>query len=410
MAKRKKRHLRKSIKIILICLCACIAGCIGKNIISGKKKEETVTVEETPQPVVSVQEEKEESKEPEVYTASMYMLGDLLYMLESVQDANNGDGTYDYAKQLDSITAPAKNYDLAFYNQEVILGGDHLGITIFPHLNAPQSLGDYMVSRGFNMVSGANNHALDKGSEGIDNSNAFWKAKDGVAFEGTYSSQEERDTLRIHETNGITWAFTAWTYGMNGNENPADRPYMVNCYRGHEQEMLDWVRNAKSRVDFVIVSIHWGEEFQETPNEEQVSLAQQLSDAGADLIIGNHAHNIQPVTWINDRTLCFYALGNCIGTQDIYEGVMTYEGTNTGMAAAITIEKTADAEGNSTTVIKDPKVDLLYTYDYGDFSKIEVYWYKDLTDEIFPGYREYYEQQIRDVVHAMDSSIAIGLE
>lgn len=392
-----KRHLKKSVQIILLVIIIAIVFTTG--CILTKKKQPTAARK----PTVSTSPSPTPSENP-IQSFSLFMEGDLLYQVSCVQDADNGDGTYDYAKQLDDVTSPAKNYDVSFYNQEVILGGDNLGFTPFPNFNAPQSLGDYMVSRGFNLVSKANNHALDKGPEGIDNSNAYWKTKKDVITSGTNSSQEERDAITVFTVNGIKVAFTAWTYGMNANVNPDNRPYLVNCYRGHEQEMLDDVTKAKQQADVVIVSMHWGDEYTSTPNEEQTDLAQQLSDAGADIIIGNHAHNIQPIQRINNHTMCFYALGNIISSQEVLPGT-TLENINTGMAASLTVTKNEDG----SITISEPKADLFYTWNENNYEHIHVTWYKDLTDEILPDHESYYQNYISSIVQSMDPDVTIGL-
>ena len=392
-----KRHLRKSIKIIFIVILIAIVSTTGCLLIRRKqpveKKKETVSATLSPSP----------SADP-TRSFSLFMEGDLLYQVSCVKDADNGDGTYDYAKQLDEVTSPASKYDVSFYNQEVILGGDALGFTPFPNFNAPQSLGDYMISRGFNLVSKANNHALDKGPEGIDHSNTYWKAQKSIITSGTNSSQEERDTVPVFQVNGIKVAFTAWTYGMNANVNPDDRPYLVNCYRGHEREMLEDVRKAQEEADVVIVSMHWGDEFTSTPNDEQTSLAQQLADAGADIIIGNHAHNIQPIQRINNHTMCFYALGNLISSMDVLPGT-SLQDINTGMAASLTVTKNPDG----TVEISEPNADLFYTWNENNYENIHVTWYRDLTDDILPDHEVYYQNCISSIVKAMDPNVTIGL-
>lgn len=399
--KHKHRHLRKSIKVILLIAVLAVSGTLGYSCIS-ERKETAVnpSVKNTVEP---------EKKEDTVHSFSMFIEGDLLFMVHNTQAADQGNGTYDYSSQLDEVTEPASQYDLSFYNQEVPLAGDDLGFTAFPHFNAPQSLGDYMISRGFNVVSLANNHSLDKGSEGVDNSVAYWKAKKNVVSAGENSSQEMRDEIPVYEKNGITYAFNAWTYGMNSNVNPDDRPYLVNCYRGHEEEMLNWVREAKQKADVVIISMHWGEEYHSQPDDEQKQLAQELSDAGADIIIGNHAHNIQPIQRINDHTICFYAMGNMIAAQEILPGT-TREGIYTGMAASLTVTKT-DKDGTSVIEVSEPKTDLFYIW-FDDMEGLygpHVTWYKDLSTDVFPDKDAYYRSCITNVVQSMDPYVQIGL-
>ena len=144
------------------------------------------------------------------------------------------------------------------------------------------------------------------------------------------------------------------------------------------------------------------------PDEEQLRLAQQLADAGADVIIGNHAHNIQPVEWLNDgKTICFYALGNMINGQ-LFPDYTTYDDVSTGIGASLVLNKTINPDGSVSTSIDDVKIDLLYTWtDY--YETFKNYWYKDLDDSVFPGYQEFYQHMIDDVVHAYDDSFEIGL-
>lgn len=408
--KRKRRKIRKSVLIIAAVLCALIVAAAGLLIFrrrpdaqktDAQKETASESKPQDSQPVIIPE------PEPEEYSASLFMLGDALVQVNNSEYARQPDGSYDWHPMMDGITGLAADYDLSFYNQECILGGDELGITPFPHFNCPQSFGDYMISKGFNLVSTANNHSLDKGAAGIEGSDTYWKAHPEIVTNGVFTSQEDHDASIIHEINGIRYAFTAWTYDMNGNLCPEGRGYMVNQYRGYENELLDTVRKADQEADFVIVSMHWGTEYTHDPDEEQLRLARQLADAGADLIIGNHAHNIQPVEWLNDgKTLCFYALGNLINGQE-FPDYTTYDDVNTGMGASLVLKKTVMPDGTVTTSIEDVKIDLLYTWtdNYESFGSV---WYKDLNDSIFPGYQSFYQSLIDNVVHAYDNSFEIG--
>ena len=403
--KRKQRHLRKEFQVILPAVL----------IVFGFYLIKTFSFTEPPvytkQPHTAEQIDRTAKvlmrKEPIVSSATMFIAGDALVQIECIDQSRTGEDTYDWSYLMDGSTAPASQYDLAFYNQETILGGDHLGITVYPHFNCPQSFGDYMASRGFNLVSTANNHSLDKGEEGILNSIEFWKKYPDIVTAGTNESQQQREEIAVHEVNGITYAFTAWTYSMNGYETTPGHEYMVNCYRGHESELLNWVRNAKQKADVVIVSMHWGEEYTPDPNDEQLHLAQQLSDAGADIIIGNHAHNIQPIQWINGRTLCYYALGNLVNSQNVVDDT-TWEEVNTGMASTLTIEKTIQPDDSVDIVIKDVKAELLFTSYEGEFQDIHSVYFQDVSSDLFKDKDTFYQKMIDEVVHRYDSSIQIG--
>lgn len=407
MAKtNKRRHLRREFQVLLPAALIVLGLFLIKTFSFTEPPvytRQTHTVAELPSQVNRILWRKETV----TTSASMFITGDALVQIECIDQSRTGEDTYDWSYLMDGVTAPAAGYDIAFYNQETILGGDYLGITVFPHFNCPQSFGDYMVSRGFNLVSTANNHSLDKGEEAIVNSDAFWKEHSNVVTSGLNTSQEQRQEIAVHEINGITYAFTAWTYGMNGYETLPGHEYMVNCYRGHEEELLSWVRSAKEKADIVIVSMHWGEEYTPDPDDEQKQLARQLSDAGADIIIGNHPHNIQPVEWINGRTLCFYAMGNLVNSQDVLPAT-TWEEVNTGMAAGLTIEKTIKPDDTVVLEIKDLKVDLLFTAYEGEFENIHSVFYRDVDPELFPDKDSFYQKMVDEVIHRYDSSISVG--
>ena len=92
----------------------------------------------------------------------------------------------------------AKKYDLAFYNQETILGGVELGLSTYPAFNSPQEFGDNMLSLGFNLISLANNHTLDRGEKAVRSSLAYWKGKHAVTA-GSYDSFKERNNIQIQQ-------------------------------------------------------------------------------------------------------------------------------------------------------------------------------------------------------------------
>ena len=102
-------------------------------------------------------------KEPEIKTSklSLIMVGDALLHSSLYRDGYNN-GTYNFTSQLELIKPIVQNYDLAFYNQESILGGTELGLSDYPTFNSPKEFGDAMIDAGFNLVSLANNHTLDR--------------------------------------------------------------------------------------------------------------------------------------------------------------------------------------------------------------------------------------------------------
>ena len=398
MAERRKRKLRKSTLAFMVIL-AMVVGAFGASIlcryyakedIPGSNQDAIVETEPTASPT------------PETVTtkASLFMVGDALLHDVIPTAARTGAGTYDFTPLLGRVGNIAKAYDLEYYNQETILGGDELGIHGYPQFNGPQAYGDAMVDYGFNLVSLANNHSLDMGQTGIDNSLAYWKTKTGVVTSGVHSSQADREAVTIHEVNGIKYAFFSWTYGMNGLQCPDGKEYEVACFDGHEQEMVDQIKAAKKQADVVIVAMHWGTEYVFDATAEQQRLAQEVADAGADIIIGNHPHVIGPVQWLNNhKTICFYALGNLVAAQ--------FDDSRIEMMAALNIEKTT-TDGQSTITIKDVKTDLMYCYGTSDLKYYETVPFSQMTDDTYVADHAAVYEKYKPYITALDPTIQIG--
>ena len=102
--------------------------------------------------------------------------------------------------------------------------------------------------------------------------------------------------IQIQQKNGITYALLAYTYGTNGIPLPKGKEYLVNVYT--KKMLKDDIENIRKKVDFLMVSMHWGIEYDFTPSQEQRDLAKFLADLGVDLIIGTHPHVVQPAEWI----------------------------------------------------------------------------------------------------------------
>ena len=110
------------------------------------------------------------------------MAGDGLVHGSIWMNAETADGSYDFTPMLENLRPILSQYDLKYYNQETILGGTELGLHGYPRFNSPQEFGDATVGLGFNLVSTANNHSLDKDEEGILRSTAYWKKQTGVVM------------------------------------------------------------------------------------------------------------------------------------------------------------------------------------------------------------------------------------
>ena len=147
--------------VYIVLLIVLLSGLIIYLFIQNKPKEEKEIKKEN----------KEEIKEetPKTSKLSLVMVGDALLHSSLYRDGYKN-GKYDFTSQLEFIKPIIKNYDLAFYNQESILGGTEIGLSDYPTFNSPQEFGDAMIDAGFNLVSLANNHTLDRGEKAVLNS------------------------------------------------------------------------------------------------------------------------------------------------------------------------------------------------------------------------------------------------
>ncbi|MDR1240029.1 MAG: CapA family protein [Treponema sp.] len=208
--------------------------------------------------------------------------------------------------------------DIAFINQETLLAGEAFGFSGYPQFNTPQEAGAALAAAGFDVVNHATNHIMDKGERAVFSTMDFWDARPGIAYLGIHRSQEARGAKKvIIEKNNITVGFLAYTYGTNGIPVPRDKPYLVSLI--DEPVMEKEIAALRPLCDFLVVSMHWGEEYRESVTKEQQRLARFLAARNVDLILGHHPHVLEPYEYLDrpggGRTLCFYSLGNFLSGQ-----------------------------------------------------------------------------------------------
>ena len=294
---------------------------------------------------------KKEIKE-ETTKLSLVMVGDALLHSSVYNDAYK-DGKYDFSSQLELIKPIVKNYDLAFYNQETILGGTSIGLSDYPTFNSPWEFGDAMLDCGFNIVNLATNHTMDRGEKAILKSCEYWNDKD-VLWAGRYCSKEDSQEIKIKEKNGIKYTMLSYTYGTNGISVPEGKEYLVNLYS--DEKAKSDIDKVRDKVDLLLVSMHWGVEYRSEPTEEQKREARYLADLGADIIIGTHPHVIEPIEYIDD-TLVIYSLGNFISAQS------TNNDYNTMMELMTSVDVTKKTTGEESSIHLDNlNNELLYNY------------------------------------------------
>lgn len=354
MNRRRKRKLKKKIIFTIILLLFVGIGTglyLNRDSISNLFNNKEVS---NPNDNDKLDEE-EKPKEDEVYKINMLATGDALIhnaVYWEYATGNRDTGPYNFDGALDYVRDIVSEYDIAYYNQETpFAGGLPDG---YPRFSTPSEFGDAMIKAGFNMISTATNHTIDKGEDGILNFYNYLKNKDGIIFNGIADSATARNNFMIGEKNNITYTMLSYTTSTNGLPVPSGKDYLVNVYDA-EQVKSD-IEAVRDKVDVLIVAMHWGVEYASTPNSDQQEIAQYLADLGVDIILGAHPHVLQPITWIDD-TLVMYSLGNFISNQygtDDYNKLV-------GFMATLDITKTVTPEGDVDITIDNLGGELIFT-------------------------------------------------
>lgn len=395
---RKRRvKIKKGGRIFVVLLCFVVLGILALDYSNFPLKKE-------PKEEPKKEEKAQERKEPKYYEAHLFMVGDALIHSAVYQDAKQADGTYDFKPMLELIKPISSQYDLVYYNQETILGGTELGLSNYPRFNSPYEVGDAFIDAGFNMVSLATNHTMDKNEQGVINSVNYWSQhKDSVVYSGQWTSFESRENevSQIYEKNGIRYAFLSYTTWTNGLETPAGKEYLNNVY-SDEKASAD-IAKVRDKADVIIVAMHWGTEYSLGVSYDQERIAKFLSEQGVQIIIGAHPHVVEPVEYINDgKTFVIYSLGNFISDQEGNERL-------TGLMMSLDIKKKVDIDDSVTVTVENPKAELIYTKSYyGRKRNFKVYPYSQLNTNLLSNYSAL-EEKYKGVVNSRYEELQWGV-
>lgn len=309
---------------------------------------------------------------------------------EKASQKTGYEGNYYFKDMYNGVAEFIKSADIAFANHEAPIA--KTAISGYPNFNAPSESGDALAELGFNVVNIANNHMFDVEHKvtGYADTIDYWTTKKDVLQIGGYKSEQDYNTVRYINADGISIAFLAYTYnpsntnGTKMNSKSENEGYIAPFL--DDDVVTEHVESAKQNADFIIVSVHWGTENQTRPNNEQERMSQLMADLGVDAIIGHHSHTIQPIEWLTgkdgNKTLCVYSLGNFIS------GMLNPK-NNVGGFITFDIVKE-----NGKTELQNPVFEpTVCHYDIADFTKkdvdgnpvrtnFQVYLLKDYTEDM----------------------------
>jgi poly-gamma-glutamate capsule biosynthesis protein CapA/YwtB (metallophosphatase superfamily) len=236
---------------------------------------------------------------------------------------------YDFAALLAPMRDTVSSADLAICHMETPVAPTPARISTYPVFGAPVDLVRGIADTGYDGCSTASNHSLDQGQSGIAATLAAFDALH-LGHAGTARSAEEAATTRIYDVKGVKVAHLSYAYDFNGFHPPANAPWSANMI--DSTKILAAAKAARAAgAQFVVVSLHWGEEYQQSPNAQQLAVAPVLTASpDIDLVIGHHVHVVQPVVSMNGKFVVF-GMGNQISnmTQPLRRDGLTVEVTVT---------------------------------------------------------------------------------
>lgn len=272
-------------------------------------------------------------------TLRLLFVGDLMQHQGQINAARTPKG-YDYSTCFEYVKEEIRRADFAIANLEVTLGGKpYRG---YPAFSAPDEFLDAIHDTGFNVLTTANNHSLDRGKAGLERTIQRIDSLK-IPHAGTYINAEAREKQYplLLEKKGFRIALLNYTYGTNGIH--VTPPNIVN-YIDTMIIAKDIEASKTLKADAIIACMHWGIEYQSVPDKEQKLLANWLLQKGVSHIIGSHPHVVQPIevrtdSVTNDKHLVVYSLGNYISN-------MSARRTDGGLMVRIELVKDSIARLN----------------------------------------------------------------
>lgn len=405
-----RKFKKNIIQLLTICVFAGffpLSGCSTENETepAGKVLEESEIIrpEDTQSEIAEEKPQELATEEIQPPTVTVIMVGDVLLHTRVEESAKTEDGSFDFAPIFANVKEEVAAADLAMVNQEVIIGGEELGVSGYPTFNAPYEVADELVDTGFDVICHATNHALDKGKKGITNCLNYWQESyPDTAVLGIHNSKEDQEEIYIAQCQGMKIAILNYTYGTNGISLPEDMPYAVDLLE--ESRVKENLAKAEELADFTIVCPHWGTEYSLEKTDEQDRWVNIFYEGGADLILGTHPHVIEPVEMIegeNGQMLVYYSLGNFVNwTSGTGSGVAN---RMVGGMAKVTL--TRDAE--EVTISEYDMLPLVSHVSPG-FGGVTTYFFDDYSNELADENAirsqdmsfsyEYIEQLLQDVI------------
>ena len=259
------------------------------------------------------------AKKDSLVTISISAVGDLMCHSVQFDYARTSTDSFDFNPTFSLVNRYLSLSDIACGNLETVTAGKKSRYTGYPNFNTPDEFVDAIKNAGFNLLFTSNNHALDRGEKGVKKTINLIR-KSGLNQTGTFLSQRDRDSVRIINIKGISAAFLAYSYGVNGHHIPKSSPYIINII---DTSLIrsDIAAARKMGAELVILYFHFGEEYHREPSSYQKEIVNTAIKDGADIILASHPHVVEPAGSFKtyggslDTGFVVYSLGNFISNQ-----------------------------------------------------------------------------------------------
>ncbi len=266
--------------------------------------------------------------------------GDIIPHEQLVDTANGYRPGYgwDFTPMVRDIEPWVSEADLAICHLEGTLSPTSTGLSGYPRFVGPREMADAIVAAGWDTCSTASNHALDAGWNGVVGTLDVLDDV-GLGHAGTARTPEER-LPTLYEVNGVTVGHISYSYGTNGIPVPGNQPWSVNLIDA-DAILADAAWARAHGAEFTVLSMHWGVEYYSPATPQQEALARiLLASNDIDVILGHHAHVVQPIDRIGDKYVV-YGMGNHLTNQNPRWGEM-YHSTDDGLLVRVRVSERAD--------------------------------------------------------------------
>lgn len=325
--KLRKGRAFGALAIVAAAIAVCGFSCADSHTVGKIDSDAEPSSQDSTQETVTEENTEEVTEPSEDKVVHVAAAGDNLIhysVFKNAEEYAGGNG-YDFTPMYSEVKYLFQEADLAIINQETIISqsnpirGADGGQLIF---NSPPQVADAVIDMGFDVITMANNHLLDMGTSGLEESINFWnqKAKEhDLTVLGAYLNEEDANNIRVREVNGVKIAFLAYAHHINGFDSLLD-DVPLRVVKNEEEDVIErQIKEAKQKADVVIVSAHWGEDDTTEVTTDRIELANKMVNWGADVILGCHTHTAETMEWIpredGTKGFVYYSMGNFICAQ-----------------------------------------------------------------------------------------------